>query len=64
MDAGDTSAFEEFAQGQMMALFGTAYLLVGDVHQARTCSSRRWRRPFASGAASRPWSIPRPTFAR
>jgi RNA polymerase sigma-70 factor (sigma-E family) len=51
MDAGDGSAFEEFVQDQMMALFGTAYLLVGDVHQAEDLlqsalekAFRKWRR--------------------
>jgi RNA polymerase sigma-70 factor (sigma-E family) len=51
MDAADESAFEEFAQDQMMALFGTAYLLVGDVHQAEDLlqsalekAFRKWRR--------------------
>lgn len=51
MDAGDGNAFEEFVQDQMMALFGTAYLLVGDVHQAEDLlqsalekAYRKWRR--------------------
>jgi RNA polymerase sigma-70 factor (sigma-E family) len=50
MDAGDGSPFEEFVQDQMMALFGTAYLLVGDVHQAEDLlqsalekAYRKWR---------------------
>jgi RNA polymerase sigma-70 factor (sigma-E family) len=51
MDAGSGRAFEEFVQDQMVALFGTAYLLVGDVHQAEDLlqsalekAFRRWRR--------------------
>jgi hypothetical protein len=46
MDADDGNVFEEFAQDQMMALFGTAYLLVGDVHHAEALEKafRRRRR--------------------
>jgi DNA-directed RNA polymerase specialized sigma24 family protein len=51
MDAGSERAFEDFVEDRMMALFGTAYLLVGDVHQAEDLlqsalekAYRRWRR--------------------
>jgi RNA polymerase sigma-70 factor (sigma-E family) len=51
MDAGSERAFEEFVEDRAMALFGTAYLLVGDVHQAEDLvqsalerAFRRWRR--------------------
>ena len=51
MDAGSERAFEDFVEDHMMALFGTAYLLVGDVHQAEDLlqsalekAYRRWRR--------------------
>jgi RNA polymerase sigma-70 factor (sigma-E family) len=51
MDAAHGRVFEEFVQDQMMALFGTAYLLVGNVHQAEDLlqsalekAFRRWRR--------------------
>jgi RNA polymerase sigma-70 factor (sigma-E family) len=51
MDAGGGRAFEEFVQAHMTALFGTAYLLVGDVHQAEDLlqsalekAFRKWRR--------------------
>lgn len=51
MDAASGRAFEEFVQDRMMALFGTAYLLVGEVHQAEDLlqsalekAFRKWRR--------------------
>src|ERR671931_328790 len=51
MDAGSERAFEDFVEDRMMALFGTAYLLVGDVHHAEDLlqsalekAYRRWRR--------------------
>jgi DNA-directed RNA polymerase specialized sigma24 family protein len=46
-----SGAFEAFVEDRMMALFGTAYLLVGDVHHAEDLlqsalekAYRRWRR--------------------
>jgi RNA polymerase sigma-70 factor (sigma-E family) len=51
MDAGGERAFKEFVEERSMALFRTAYLVTGDVHQAEDLlqsaleqAYRRWRR--------------------
>ena len=51
MDAGSERAFEQFVEERSMALFRTAYLVAGDVHQAEDLlqsaleqAYRRWRR--------------------
>jgi RNA polymerase sigma-70 factor (sigma-E family) len=51
MDAGSEHAFEEFVDQRSVALFRTAYLVAGDVHQAEDLlqsaleqAYRRWRR--------------------
>jgi RNA polymerase sigma-70 factor (sigma-E family) len=50
MDAGSERSFEQFVQERSMALFRTAYLVVGEVHQAEDLlqsaleqAYRRWR---------------------
>jgi RNA polymerase sigma-70 factor (sigma-E family) len=51
MDAGSERSFEQFVEERSMALFRTAYLVAGDVHQAEDLlqsaleqAYRRWRR--------------------
>jgi RNA polymerase sigma-70 factor (sigma-E family) len=51
VDPGSEHTFEDFVERRMMSLFGAAYLLVGDVHQAEDLLQaalekvyRRWRR--------------------